>query len=33
MARSTFVQDVFWVKMAPTMTSNRVLPGHQCWGP
>ena len=33
MARSTFVQAVFWVRMAPTMTSNRVLAGHQPCGP
>jgi len=33
MARSTFFQEVFWVSMAPAMTSNRERPGHQCWGP
>lgn len=32
-ARSTFVHDVFWVRIAPTIASNCVLPGHQCWGP
>src|SRR5581483_5206183 len=31
-ARSTLVQEVFWVRMAPTMTSKRERPGHQpCW--
>src|SRR5271165_1765090 len=32
-ARSTFVHEVFWVRMAPTMTSNGVSAGHQCWRP
>jgi DNA helicase-2/ATP-dependent DNA helicase PcrA len=28
-AFSTFVHDVFWVRIAPTATSNGVSPGHQ----
>lgn len=28
-ARATLVQAVFWVRMAPTITSKRVRPGHQ----
>jgi len=32
-ALATFVQEVFWVKTAPTITSKRVRPGHQLWGP
>ena len=33
MARSTFFQLVFWVRTAPTITSNGLSPGHQPWGP
>ncbi len=33
MAFSTFPQLVFWVRMAPTITSNRLRPGHQPCGP
>ena len=33
MARATLVQEVFCVRMAPTMTSKRERPGHQDWGP
>src|SRR5437870_2604829 len=33
MARSTFIQAVFWVRIAPTITSNGVFAGHQCIGP
>jgi len=29
MARATFAQEVFWVKMAPTIISKRLRPGHQ----
>jgi hypothetical protein len=29
----TFAQLVFWVRIAPTITSNGVSPGHQCCGP
>ena len=32
-ARSTFAHEVFWVRMAPTITSNGVFAGHQCIGP
>ena len=32
-ARSTFVQAVFWVRIAPITTSVAVFAGHQCWGP
>jgi len=32
-ARSTLCQLVPCVNMAPTMTSNRLFAGHQCWGP
>src|SRR3990172_9959299 len=32
-AFSTFTQAVFWVRMAPTITSNGVLAGHQFIGP
>jgi hypothetical protein len=33
MARSTFPHEVFWVRIAPTMTSKGVLAGHQRIGP
>jgi len=33
MAASTFVQEVLCVRIAPTITSNRERPGHQCCGP
>ena len=33
MAFSTLPQLVFWVRMAPTITSNRVCAGHQYCGP
>src|SRR5579862_1957139 len=32
-ACSTFLHEVFCVRMAPTITSNGVRPGHQCCGP
>src|SRR5271165_4079522 len=32
-ARSTFVHEVFCVRIAPTMTSNGVSAGHQCCRP
>ena len=32
-ARSTFVQAVFWVRIAPTITSKGVLAGHHSCGP
>src|SRR5262249_31876132 len=32
-ARSTFVHDVFWVSIAPMITSNGVSAGHQCCAP
>ena len=28
-ARSTLVQVVFWVRIAPTITSNGLFAGHQ----
>ena len=33
MARSTFPQLVFWVRIAPMQTSNGVSAGHQWQGP
>src|SRR6185437_7174519 len=33
MACSTFFHDVFWVRIAPTITSKAEFPGHQCCGP
>lgn len=33
MAAATLVQLVFWTRMAPTIISKGVRPGHQCWGP
>src|SRR6266436_1302123 len=32
-AASTFAQEVFCVRIAPTIISNRERPGHQCCGP
>ena len=32
-ARSTFVHEVFWVRIAPAITSKGVSAGHQCCGP
>src|SRR5580704_1676711 len=32
-ASSTFLQEVFWVRIAPIMISKGVSPGHQCCGP
>jgi hypothetical protein len=32
-AFSTLVQEVFWVRIAPTITSNGVFAGHQPMGP
>ncbi len=32
-AFSTCVHVVFWVRIAPTITSKGESAGHQCWGP
>jgi len=32
-AFSTFVQEVFCVRYAPTIISKRDCAGHQCWRP
>src|SRR5215469_1351694 len=32
-ARSTLFHEVFWPRMAPTITSKALSAGHQCCGP
>ena len=32
-ACAAFVQETFWVRMAPIIVSKGVSAGHQCWWP